>query len=41
MLYWNKGLCKAELSTGLILVKSTFRGFTMSKDHSYAMAAGL
>jgi hypothetical protein len=31
MLYWNKGLCKAELSTGLILVKSTFKGFTMSK----------
>lgn len=38
MLYWSKGLCKAELSTGLILVKSTFEGFTMSKDHSYAMA---
>jgi hypothetical protein len=38
MLYWNKGLRKAELSTGLILVKSTFEGFTMSKDHSYAMA---
>jgi hypothetical protein len=38
MLYWNKGLCKAELSTGLILVKSTFQCFTMSKDRSNAVA---